>query len=62
MSNNTETSQRIGNTNETGDLGTRGVRVIRPYLLFCIHQRNSEGVGRGEGKCRRLSRSKGVVG
>ena len=24
MSNDTETSQRIGNANETGDLGTRG--------------------------------------
>ena len=33
------------------------VRVVRPNLLFCIHQRYSEGVCRGEGKSRSLSRS-----
>ena len=38
-----------------------GVRVVKPNLLFCIHQRNSEGVGRGEGKCGRLGRTERVV-
>ena len=38
------------------------VRVIRPNLLFCIHQRNSEGVCRSKGKCRWLSGSEGIVG
>ena len=27
------------------------VRVVKPNLLFCVHQRNSEGVGWGEGEC-----------
>ena len=38
------------------------VRVVRPNLLFCIHQRYSEGIGRGEGEYRWLSRIKRVVG
>ena len=37
------------------------VRVVKPNLLFCVHQRNSEGICRGEGECRRLSGSKRVV-
>ena len=37
------------------------VRVVRPNLLFCIHQRDSEGICRGEGKCRRLSWAERVV-
>ena len=37
------------------------VRVVKPNLLFCIHQRDSEGVGRGEGESRRLSRAKGII-
>ena len=24
------------------------VRVVKPNLLFCVHQRNSEGICRGE--------------
>ena len=32
------------------------VRVVKPNLLFCVHQRNSEGVCRGEGEFGRLSR------
>ena len=38
------------------------VRVVRPNLLFCVHQRYSEGVGQGEGESRWLSRSEGIVG
>ena len=37
------------------------VRVVKPNLLFCIHQRNSEGVGRSKGEGRRLSGAKGIV-
>ena len=33
------------------------VRVVRPNLLFCIHQRYSEGVRQGKGECRGLSGS-----
>ena len=39
-----------------------GVRVVKPNLLFCIHQWDSEGVGRSEGECGRLSGAKRVVG
>ena len=38
------------------------VRVVKPNLLFCIHQRYSEGVCQGEGEGRGLSRAKRVVG
>ena len=38
------------------------VRVVKPNLLFCIHQRDSEGIRRGEGECRRLSGAKRIVG
>ena len=38
------------------------VRVVKPNLLFCIHQWDSEGVCRGEGESRRLSRLKRVIG
>ena len=40
----------------------QSVRVVKPNLLFCVHQWNSEGIGRGKGKCGRLSRTKGVEG
>ena len=38
------------------------VRVVRPNLLFCIHQRYSEGVCQSEGESGRLSGSQGVIG
>ena len=43
-------------------LQRHNVRVVKPNLLFCIHQWDSEGVGRGEGECGRLGRAKWVVG
>ena len=36
MSNDTETSQRIGNTDETGDLGTRGEASWGRHCTFAI--------------------------
>ena len=42
--------------------GVVAVRVVKPNLLFCIHQRYSEGVCWGEGECRGLSRLEGVIG
>ena len=38
------------------------VRVVRPNLLFCVHQRYSEGVCGCEGEGRWLSRVKGIIG
>ena len=38
------------------------VRVVMPNLLFCIHQWDSEGIGGCEWECRRLSRSKRMIG
>ena len=37
------------------------IRVVRPNLLFCVHQRYSEGICRCEGESRRLGRVKRVV-
>ena len=34
---------------------------MKPNLLFCIHQRYSEGVCRGEWECGWLSRVKRIV-
>ena len=33
------------------------VRVVKPNLLFCIHQRDSEGIGGCEWECRWLGRA-----
>ena len=38
------------------------VRVVKPNLLFCVHQRYSEGVSRSKGECGGLSWSKRIVG
>ena len=38
------------------------VRVVKPNLLFCIHQRNREGVCRSKWECGGLSGSKRVIG
>ena len=35
---------------------------MKPNLLFCIHQWDSEGIRRGEGESGRLSRSEWIVG
>ena len=42
---------------QLGILSMASVRVVKPNLLFCIHQRNSEGVCRSEWESGRLSRS-----
>ena len=36
-------------------------QVIGPNLLFCVHQRNSEGISGCEGEGRRLSGSEGMI-
>ena len=41
---------------------TQSVRVVKPNLLFCIHQWDSEGVGRGEWECGGLGWSEWIVG
>ena len=51
-----ETKMQQKETNETVHRKP-GVRVVRPNLLFCVHQRDSEGVCRSKGEGRRLSRS-----
>ena len=45
-----------------GRVSGKSVRVVKPNLLFCIHQWDSEGVGGCEGESRRLSGAKRIVG
>ena len=45
-----------------GSGGGQNVRVVKPNLLFCVHQWNSEGICRSEWESRELSGSKRVVG
>ena len=38
------------------------VRVVMHGLLVCVHQRDSEGICRGERECWRMGGAKGMVG
>ena len=57
-------SLRLATGQDQQDFGIvlGSVRVIRPNLLFCVHQRNSEGICRRKGECRGLSGMEGIIG
>ena len=49
-------------SNQKGATPSTLVRVVKPNLLFCVHQRYSEGVSRSKGECGGLSWLERVVG